>query len=166
MSINPKPKPTKKEKKSKKFVKKVSSRGALIKQAHAIMRDIVIARDEKCVCPAPEHGHSHVLQAGHIVPSTKPGVRFDLYNVNLQCHSCNGRHVRYEYYYVNWFLNHFGKEVHDRICEDADRGTLKTYEVEEIIVQLQAIKDRQLEDKGFVPRFTQQEILSGLWRTK
>lgn len=164
--INPKPKPTKKEKNQKKPVKKVSSRGALIKKAHAIMRDIVIARDGKCVCPAPERGHSDILQAGHIVPSTKPGVRFDLHNVHTQCSACNGRHVRYEYYYVNWFLNQFGKEEHDRICRDADRGTLKTYEVQEIIVQLQAIKDKQAEDKNFAPRFTQQEILSGLWRTK
>src|SRR3972149_7866962 len=165
MSINPKPKPTKKYKKSNEPLKKVSSRDSLIKKAHAIMREIVIARDGGCVCPAPEKGHSDVLQAGHIIPSTKPGVRFDLDNVNCQCSSCNGRHGRYEYYYVNWFLFVHGEEKYDRLCKDADRGTLKTYEIEEIIVQLQAIRDRQAEDKEFIPRFTQQEILSGLWRS-
>ena len=157
-----KPKPEKKEKKKRKPVKKVSSRGALIKKAHKIMREIVIERDGGCVCPPPENGHSDVLQAGHIIPSTKSGVRFDLYNVHCQCHSCNGRHEYYEYFYVDWFLQKFGAVEHHRIKEDAD-GLLKAYEVEEIIEQLTQIRCVQTADPDFLPYFTQKQILSSAW---
>ncbi len=160
-----KPKPEKRQKKKPKSVKKVSSRGALIKTAHAIMREIVIARDGKCVCPAPENGHSEILQAGHVIPSTKSGVRFDLYNVHCQCHSCNGRHEHYEYYYVNWFLNKFGIVEHNRLRHNAD-GLLKNYEIEEIIVQLGLIRERQKREPEWLPYFTQKEILSGSWSVK
>ena len=158
-------KPKKREKNKKKPVKKVSSRGALIKKAHAIMREIVVSRDGKCVCPPPEKGHSSILQAGHIIPSTKSGVRFDLYNVHCQCLSCNGRHEHYEYYYVNWFLNKFGLDEHNRLKNSAD-GLLKNYELEELIEQLLAIRDRQKNEHEWLPYFTQSEILSGAWRTK
>ena len=157
-----KPKPVKREKKKKKPVKKVSSRGSLIKTAHAIMRDIVIARDGHCVCPAPENGHSDILQAGHIIPSTKSGVRFDLYNVHCQCMSCNGRHEHYEYYYVNWFLEKFGMIKYIDICGRAD-GLLKNYEIEELIVQLGLIRERQKREPEWLPYFTQPEVLSGAW---
>lgn len=160
-----KPKPEKREKKKKKPVKKVSSRGALINKAHAIMREIVIARDGHCVCPPPENGHSDVLQAGHIIPSTKSGVRFDLYNVHCQCSSCNGRHEHYEYYYTEWFLSKFGMIKFIDICGMAD-GLLKNYEIEEIIEQLTLIRERQKKEPEWLPYFTQTEILSGSWSIK
>lgn len=161
------PKPAKKGKKEKKPVKKVSSRGALIEEAHAIMRDIVILRDGKCVCPPPEGGHSAVLQAGHIIPSTKSGVRFDLYNVHCQCASCNLRHRHYEHYYVDWFVANFGFEQKLRIGREAD-GLLKKYELEELVVQLTAIREKQKQMDSLLwhPYFTQEEILSGSWRKK
>jgi len=155
----------KQEKSKRKPVRKISSRGTLIKKAHSIMRDIVIARDGGCVCPAPESGHSKVLQAGHIVPSTKSGVRFDLWNVHAQCSSCNGRHKHFEYYYVDWFVNKFGKEQKLRIGRDADRDVLKTYEIEKLIEQLSLIRERQKREPEWLPYFTQAEILSGTWNS-
>lgn len=167
--MNPKPKPQKKPRKSKKPVKKVSSRGARKKFAHSLLRDIVLLRDKQCVCPAPDKGHSSILQAGHLIPGTKGGTYYDLYNVNLQCSACNGRHVRYEKYYVGWFIREWGEEQYLRLEKDSDLMGLKPYEVEEIIVQLKAIKEKQLLaielGKEFKPFFTQKEILTGMWRT-
>lgn len=159
-----KPKPIKRDKSKRKPVKKTSSRGALIKTAHAIMRDIVIARDGRCVCPPPEKGHSETLQAGHIIPSTKSGVRFDLWNVHCQCVACNGRHVHFEHYYVDWFIGKFGVEQKLRLGVDAEHGYLKTYEIRELIEQLSAIRKRQKDEPEWLPYFTQQEILSGRWK--
>jgi hypothetical protein len=164
--INSKPKPVKTLRAKAKSVKKVSSRGRLIAQAHSIMRDIVIKRDGFCVCPAPEKGHSDVLQAGHLIKSTKGSVRFDLYNIHCQCRSCNSRHVHYEKYYLKWFISKFGGDEYVRLCDLADGTGLKSYELEELIVQLKLIREKQIADKEFRPYFTQSEILSGAWSTK
>ena len=164
--MTPKPKPEKKPKVGKKSIKKVSSHGALKKKAHAVLRDIVILRDKECVCPSPQNGHSPILQAGHLIPGTKGGTYFDLFNVNLQCKSCNGRHEYYECYYTDWFLFEFGEVEYHRLKSDADNIGLKSYELEEVIVQLTAIKEKQLGNPEWKPRFTQNEILSGAWRNK
>ena len=148
-----KPKPPKKVK-----------RGALVKKAHAIMREIVLLRDKQCVCPPPEKGHSKTLQAGHLIPSTKGGTRWDLYGVNVQCSACNGRHVRYEKYYVDWFLRTHGEKEYLRLSADADKPGLKSYELEELIVELEAILEEKKKVPTWLPYFTQGEILSGKWR--
>lgn len=165
-----KPKPEKKEKKNRKPVKKVSSKHTLKLKAHALLRDIVILRDKKCVCPPPERGHSAILQAGHVIPGTKGGTYFSLKNVNEQCSGCNGRHVYFPHYYTNWFIRTFGQVEYDLLCSEAENMGLKNHEIEEIIFELQAIKDKQLLaielGKEFKPYYTQQEILSGSWREK
>lgn len=162
-NFNPKPKPVKVTK--TKRIKK-PSRGSLVNQAHAIMRNIVVSRDNGCVCPAPNKGHSNVMQAGHLIKSTKGAVRFDLYNVHCQCSSCNSRHVHHEKYYTKWFVEKFGGEEYVRLCNLSDGVGLKTYELSELIVQLGLIRDRQLIDKDFKPYYTQSEILSGAWQKK
>lgn len=161
-----KPKPEKKIKKEKKSVRKTSSKNVLKKKAHALLRDIVILRDKHCVCPAPERGHSSILQAGHLIPGTKGGTYFDLWNVNLQCSACNGRHVRFEKYYTGWFVFEFGESEYLRLSSDADNLGLKPREIEYIIPQLIDIKSKLIENPDWKPRFTQQEILSGEWKTK
>lgn len=161
-----KQKPKKKPKKGKKPVRKMSSHGARKKVAHALLRDIVILRDGECVCPAPKKGHSDILQAGHLIPGTKGGTYFDLFNVNLQCQRCNGRHVHYECYYTDWFLFEFDEMEYHRLKKDADNIGLKSCELEEMIVQLTEIKEKQLSNPEWKPRFTQNQILSGAWREK
>lgn len=169
VSVNPiiygKPKPVK-ALKTKKRVSKVSSRGKLISTAHALMREIVIARDEKCVCPPTKNGHSSTLQAGHLIKSTKGAVRWDLFNVHAQCSACNQRHVHYEKYYTKWFVEKFGGEEYVRLCNLSDGVGLKNYELDELIVQFKLIRQRQIEDKDFRPYFTQSEIMSGAWSIK
>ena len=159
-----------KTRKGKKPVNKVSNKHARKLVAHALLRDIVILRDKKCVCPAPARGHSEVLQAGHLIPGTKGGTYFSLKCVHVQCSGCNGRHVHFPHYYTNWFIRTFGQVEYDLLCTEAENIGLKPYQVEEIILELQAIKDKQLLavelEKEFKPYFTQQEILSGAWRNK
>ena len=138
----------------------------LKKKAHAILREILLLRDKKCVCPPPEKGHTKVLQAGHLIPGTKGGTYFDLYNTHVQCSGCNGRHVRYEKYYVGWFIGKFGKSEYLRLCKDSENPGLKSYEMEEIIVQLGLMKERIERETDWKPYFTQTEILSGAWQIK
>ena len=164
--MTPKYKPEKRQKKSKKPVKKVSSHGALIKKAHSLMRDIVLIRDNGCVCPPPANGHSSVRQAGHIVRSMKGGSRFSLWNVHEQCSSCNGRHTRDWQIYQEWFINEFSNDRWLAVLEESKNPGLKSCELEEVMVQLTTIKEKQLSNPEWKPRFTQQEILSGVWREK
>jgi hypothetical protein len=136
------------------------------------MRDIVLDRDLRCVCPVPPaKGHTSTRQAGHLIASTKGSVRFDLTNVHEQCSGCNQRHVNFQHYYIDWFLGKFGSEEYHRLVHEADNGKpLKTYELEELIVQLKAIRQRQLSaillGETFKPYFSQADILSGAWKTK
>lgn len=163
-----KPKPVK-EKKRKVGVKKSSSRGLLIKEIHSVMRDIVIERDGGCVVSyAPEKGHTKIIQAGHIVASTKGSVRFDLRNVHAQCSGCNGRHVHFPHYYIDWFIRKFGADTYlDIVSESNVVSTMKTYELQELMVQMKRIREKQLvcnlSGEPFKPYFTQKEILSGAW---
>lgn len=153
--MRPKPKPTKGERKP--------TKSQLKKKAHFLLREIVMLRDKKCVCPPPVKGHSSILQAGHIIPGTKSGTYFDLYNVHLQCKNCNGRHVFYESYYVSWFVRKFGEREYLRLSEDCDKDFLKSSQLENIIVQLELILQRMERDKNFIPYFSQKEIISGSW---
>ena len=162
--IRSKPKPEKKGKKKRKSVRKVSPRGVLVKKAHALMRDIVLERDQHCVCPPPEKGHSAVRQAGHIIKSTKGGCRWSLWNVHEQCSSCNGRHEMDWTIYQKWFMLEFSPVSWIDLLEEKKNIGLKNYELEEIIVQFQAIIEQQKLHPEWKPYFTQAEILSGAWR--
>lgn len=142
--------------------------GTLRKKAHALMREIVLLRDGGCVCPPPSKGHSGARQAGHIIPSTKGGSRWSLWNVHEQCAACNGRHVRDYHIYQGWFEDKFGAEAWRNVREESKNDSLKPYELEEIIVQFGDIlaKQKLWSELGqeFKPYFTQAEILSGAWK--
>ena len=149
-----KPKPPKKVK-----------RGSLVKKAHALIREIVMLRDGGCVCPPPKNGHSSTRQAGHIIPSTKGGSRFSLWNVHEQCSSCNGRHTRDWQIYEGWFEDKFGHYMWKLVRQESEYGGLKSYELEELIVQLKKMLETMKDDDGFKPYYFQDEILSGNWAT-
>lgn len=169
-AVHPKPKPPPRVKTERRRLKKSSSRGAVIKRVHALMREIVLDRDKGCVTPPPEKGHSPIRQAGHLIKSTKGNVRWDLWNVHEQCSSCNKRHNEQEHYYVAWFLKTFGQQEYLRLRDEAVGVGLKTYELEEYYLQLKEIRQRQLTaillGEPFKPYFTQAEILSGAWKLK
>lgn len=151
----PKPKPPKK-----------LTHGKLIEKAHSVLREIVLLRDGGCVCPPPKLGHSKVLQAGHIIRALKGGSRFSLWNVHVQCKSCNRRHVDDWQVYEGWFIDKFGHAQWDNARAESLNEGLKSYEIEEIIVQLNLIHEKQKSDPSFKPYYTQTEILSGAWNNE
>lgn len=153
MKSNPKP------------LKKVK-RGALVKKAHALIRDIVLFRDKGCVCPPPQRGHTAIRQAGHVIRSVKGGTQFSLLNVHEQCSGCNQRHVRDWQIYQNWFLHKFGHMTWVLMCEESQSLGLKSYEITDLIEQLKLIKERQAREPNWKPYFSQSEILSGAWSAK
>lgn len=152
------------EKLSKPKPPKKPKHGALVKKAHALMREIVILRDKNCVCPPPKNGHSAIMQAGHIIRSVKGGSRFSLFNVHLQCSSCNSRHVYDWHVYEGWFEDRFGSMLWKTVRDESKNPGLKTYELQELIVQLEEILEKQKLNPEFKPYFTQQEVLNGSWK--
>lgn len=145
-------------------MKSKSTHAALVKKAHALLRQIVLLRDGKCVCPPPKHGHSPVLQAGHVIRSVKGGSRWSLWNVHLQCRSCNGRHTRDWQVYQEWLIRTFDNDRWLAVLEESKNDGLKSYELEALIEQLEIINALQKGGNEFRPYFTQKEILSGAWR--
>jgi hypothetical protein len=168
-AITPKPKPVKaiKASKPRKPRPKKSSRQLLEVELDRLIRSIVFLRDGFCVTPMPEKGHSLVRQPGHLVTRSKRGVKWDLWNVNEQCSSCNMRHSlpNQWVYYDTWFIQHFGEGERLRVDADAnEKYDLSIDDLMELRSQLTEIHARQQEDKTFKPRFSQKEILSGEWK--
>lgn len=159
-----KPKPVK-ETKSRKHKKK-SSRQLLEIELDRTAREIVFLRDDYCVCPAPDKGHSTIMQPGHLITRGKESVKWSLWNLNKQCSSCNLLHEFYPERYTAWFLTKFGAEEYARLVEES-RGVTKLSidDLYELRNQLQEIHALQLTDKTFKPRFSQKQILTGEWRT-
>jgi hypothetical protein len=60
----------------------------------------------------------------------------------------------------------FGTDAYATLVEDGKPGKLYPYELDELLEQLEAIREKQKEDAGFRPYFSQADILSGAWRTK
>lgn len=141
------------------------SRGLLVRKAHALVREIVMLRDKGCVCPPPKKGHSGARQAGHIIPSTKGGSRFSLWNVHEQCSACNGRHSHPNDYHVyqGWFQDKFGHEAWDAVREESKNEGLKSTELQELLLQLEEILEVMDKFPEYKPYFSQNEILSGEW---
>lgn len=145
--------------------KKPTPRSLLEKRADTLVREIVLDRDGYCVCPAPEKGHSDTMQCGHLLTRGKESVKWDLWNCNVQCSSCNERHKHYWDYYENWFLREFGLEQKLRLTQDSEKiRKLTLDELETLISELTSIHRRQIDNPKWKPRFTQKEILSGEWR--
>jgi len=162
----PKPKPTRKPKGRKPPKKKTSRQLAEIRM-DGIVKQIVLIRDNGCVCPPPIKGHSGYRTPGHIVSRVKESVKWDLYNVHEQCQGCNSRHEYYPEIYTNWFIENFGAPAYMRIVSDSykvskltidDLETLE-YELNEILKILQGRPD-------WKPYFTQKQIMSGDWSAK
>lgn len=164
-----KPKPEKVSKTKKKPVR--SARKSLILNLDKLVKEIVLDRDLHCVVPPPKNGHSDVRQPGHLISRTRESVRWDLYNVNEQCSGDNMLHEFFPHKYISWFIEKFGLEQYNRLCEDAVKvQKLQLYELQELFDQLKKIRQKQivenLQGNKYAPYFTQQEILSGLWSEK
>lgn len=161
-----KPKPEKKVK--AKRVKKKTERKLLEQKLDKLVREIVLDRDVRCVCPPPSRGHGNVLQAGHLITRSKEATRWGLDNVHAQCNSCNILHEYMPHIYTNWYVINFGVEKFNSLCESAEKvQKLQLYELQELLEQMRRIRQKQnqatLMGEVFKPYFSQQEILSGAW---
>lgn len=118
--IHPKPKPEKRPKKSK-WVKKRKLKTPTQKmeiEADRIVRQIVLLRDNGlCFCPPPKDGHNKIMQAGHLVTRACKSVRWDLWNVSVQCSSCNMLHEYKPERYTREFISRFGKDAYMSLVE-------------------------------------------------
>jgi len=159
------PKPTRPPKGKKR--KKKTERQKLEIELDHLVREIVFVRDNGCVTPAPENGHSSTRQPGHLFKRTFESIKWDLYNVHEQCSSCNGRHVYHTNYYRWWFKDRFGDNEYNRLDRDA-RVSIKMSldDLETLFIELTEIQKKQESEPGWKPYFSQKEILSGEWRNK
>lgn len=165
MVVISKPKPVKVKK--HKRPKKAEVRRLLEKKADVLCKNVVILRDGFCVCPAPKNGHSTVMQAGHLVTRSKESVKWDLYNVSIQCSSCNLLHEFTPHRYTQWFIDKFGISEYKRLCDDSENVVkLTLVQLEQLCCELEKIYECQQADRNFKPRFTQKEIMSGEWKLK
>lgn len=162
---HPKPKPVKVIR--RKARKKKSNRQILERQADTLVREIVLKRDQFCICPPPKNGHTDVLQNGHLITRGRRSVRYDLRNCNTQCAGCNARHEHFAEIYTLSYIREFGHESYRELVEDSEGFVkLTVEELETLCRELAAIRARQEVDKDFRPRYTQAQILSGHWRTE
>lgn len=160
-----KPKPEKQDKTKKR--KKRTSRQIIERKLDVLVREIVLLRDPACVCPSPQNGHSGVMQNGHLFTRSKKSLRWDLYNCNKQCSSCNLLHEYNPHRYVVSFIHKWGLCLYVDLYRESEKPSLlKTYELEELYDQLKEIQDKQKREPEWLPFFTQHEILSGAWKTK
>lgn len=163
-AFHPSPKPVRRMK-SRKPKKKPTPRMVLEKRADTLVREIILDRDGYCVCPAPEKGHSNIMQCGHLITRGKESVKWDLWNCNVQCSFCNGRHEHYWSYYDDWFLREFGEAQRLRLGADSEKSRkLSEAELETLISELTSIHRRQIDHPNWKPRYTQKQILDGSWR--
>jgi hypothetical protein len=161
MTLIAKPKPTKAPKGKKR--KKKTERQLLEIRLDALVKEIVLQRDNGCVCPPPEHGHSRVRQPGHLFTRGHESIKWDLYNVHEQCSSCNGRHVYHTKYYRWWFVDKFGEDELNRLDRDARQSVkMSIDDLETLEYELTEIQ-KMMED-GWKPYFSQKDILAGRWK--
>lgn len=85
-------------------MRKITRKG-LVRKLDAIVKQIVIARDGKCiVC-----GTTKNLTPGHLFSRVAYSTRWDLDNVYAQCLSCNFRHESDPYPMTNVLINIHGR---------------------------------------------------------
>ena len=100
-----------------------------VKKADAIIRDIVMARDRRCViCGSPDN-----LQWSHLITRRKYSVRWDTRNSCMMCARCHFRHHRQgPEEYVSWFMRTYGAEEYQSLVQRANRP-LSSAERKELI---------------------------------
>ena len=127
-AIHPAPKPTKQGKPKKR--KKKTARQQLERQLDAVVREIVLRRDGRCVVC----GKTTNLQCGHLITRTKRSVRWDLKNCNVQCAGCNFYHEHNPHPYVNWFIGRYGLAEYESLFARSE--TIGKYTIDQLETML------------------------------
>lgn len=99
------PKPTKQKKKRATVIGKV-------KKLDNITRDLVFARDGRCViCGSTER-----LQWSHLITRARYAVRWDLRNSAVMCSACHFRHHRQgPEAYTLWYISTYGLHEYEAL---------------------------------------------------
>lgn len=156
--MQPKLKPTKQAKPKKR--KKKTERQLAEIRLDALVKEIVLLRDGRCVCPPPVKGHTQQRTPGHLISRGKESVKWDLYNVHEQCSGCNARHEHYPEIFTAWFVREFGRDAYiDLEARSYKIAKLTLDDLETLEFELTEILKTSPK-----PYFTQKEILSGEWR--
>lgn len=116
------------------------TRKKLIKQMDALVSQIVIKRDGRCViCRSKQN-----LTCGHYVKRGKIQLRWDLINCNCQCAPCNYRHNQYPEAYTQYMLNHWGVVLLNNICQRS-KLTHSKISMDQLLVKYKYFKDLEQE---------------------
>ena len=95
----------------KQKVKRKISRKGLVKKLDALVSQIVILRDKKCVvCNSTKR-----LGCGHLFTRRYYSTRWDLQNCHCQCWSCNFKHELDPHPYTTFYLNKYGRSGYDAL---------------------------------------------------
>jgi hypothetical protein len=113
-------------------MRKISRKG-WVRKLDALVKEIVIKRDEMCVCC----GTRSNLTPGHLFSRVAYSTRWDLTNVYAQCASCNSRHERDPYPLTNYFIEIWGRKKLDELhFKYVHPVKYKDFQLEELYNQL------------------------------
>ena len=108
----PKPKPRK---------SKQGERRKLEKKLWTTMSLYIRARDGHCVTCGCEEG----LTMSHYINARRQILRYDEYNCNAQCSTCNFVHNHWPHIYEGYMRRHYGDVVLDKLEKLAETKTHK-----------------------------------------
>ena len=156
---NPKPKPTPRPKKTPKPLKRSyikakpkaerrkfsqSERTLLEDELDKVCSEYVRLRDKKCVCC----GSTYRLECGHFVKRSNQFLRFDtVYNLNAQCHRCNGLHNSDRSAYTTYLVRKHGAGIVE-VLKKASPLTHFSWSIPELREMLQRMKQKLSDLKG------------------
>ena len=95
-------------------VPKMTPYKTLLAKADAVFSRYIRERD-KWTCVVC--GSKKRPQCGHLIKRGKHYARFDEFNCNCQCSSCNWLHNEYPEAYTLWFLREYGVEKYAEITK-------------------------------------------------
>lgn len=95
------------------FVKKITTgkKRLLVRHADKATSFYVIRRDRFCVTC----GTMNNLSCSHLFRRGRMPLRFDLFNCNCQCMTCNERHNSDPRPYEEWFIKKYGQKKFDEL---------------------------------------------------
>lgn len=99
----------------------------LFKKAERLWSLYIRDRDKACVIC----GTKKNLTNGHLITRSKKSVFFDPKNSNCQCTSCNYKHEFNPEIYTAWFLNKYGLEEYNSLCQKSE--SIKKWTEDELL---------------------------------
>ena len=115
---------------------KKPSRKTLDKKLNALVREIVLKRDKRCVtCGATPQ--QQIMEAGHLFSRVAHSTKWDLKNIYLQCKSCNSKHETDAHPLMRYAESVHGREAIDALHRKYwDTKPFKTWQMEELYEEL------------------------------